>query len=374
MAAGSNPVDAELSTALAAIDGIVDWTLAFLPRFAIGAVVFLLFWAIGWAVRKGVRHATAGHPARNIGLVLGRLAQWGLRFLGLLVAVTIMFPSVKPVDLLGLLGVGSVAIGFAFKDILQNFLAGILILLRQPFRIGDQIVFESFEGTVEGIETRTTVIKTYDGRRVFVPNGELFTNAVTVNTAYGIRRSQYDVGVGYGDDVRRAARVILDALRSVDGVLSDPPPEALAMELAGSSVNIRARWWTDAGQHEVLRVHHEVIAAIKERIVDAGIDLPFPTQVLLFHDQTEDTDGDRTRQREGWPAGSKPPRPMTVARTLNRRRIGNGDADAPPPATPAASGMRTDARGGSQVSTPNLPRRGSEPVKQSQIVAAKNHE
>jgi small-conductance mechanosensitive channel len=264
-----------------------------------------------------------------VGLVLARLSQWGLRFLGLLVAVTVMFPSVKPVDLLGLLGVGSVAIGFAFKDILQNFLAGILILLRQPFRIGDQIVFKSFEGTVEGIETRTTVIKTYDGRRVFVPNGEIFTNAVTVNTAYGVRRSEHDVGIGYGDDARRAAALIVEALRGVEGVRADPPPEALVMELAGSSVNVRARWWTDAHQHEVLRVRHEAISAIKERLGKAGIDLPFPTNVVLFHDQTEETDGDRTRQREGWPAGQNPPRSRTIAGTLQRRSEEDGRAGEP---------------------------------------------
>ncbi|HYH19748.1 MAG TPA: mechanosensitive ion channel family protein [Azospirillum sp.] len=340
MAEGTGQVDAEISAALASIDGIVDWTLAFLPKFAIGLVVFLLFWVIGWGMRAGVRRAVARHPARNVGLVLGRLAQWGLRFLGLLVAVTVMFPSVKPVDLLGLLGIGSVAIGFAFKDILQNFLAGILILLRQPFRIGDQIVFKSFEGTVEGIETRTTVIRTYDGRRVFVPNGEIFTNAVTVNTAYGIRRSEHDVGIGYGDDARRAAAVIVEALRGVDGVLADPPPEALAMELAGSSVNVRARWWTDAHQHEVLRVRHEAIATIKERLGEAAIDLPFPTRVVLFHDQTEATDGDRARQREGWPAGDHPPRSRTIAGILDRyshddeggrsgrRRDGNGATSA----------------------------------------------
>ena len=326
-------VDGDISTTLASIDGIVDWTLAFLPKFAVGAVVFLLFWMIGWGMRAGVRRATLNRPARNVGLVLARLSQWGLRFLGLLIAVTVMFPSVKPVDVLGLLGVGSVAIGFAFKDILQNFLAGILILLRQPFRIGDQIVFKSFEGTVEDIETRTTVIKTYDGRRVFVPNGEIFTNAVTVNTAYGLRRSEHDIGIGYGDDALRAPALIVEALRSVDGVLADPAPEALVMELAGSSVTVRARWWTDAHQHEVLRVRHQAIASIKRQLGDAGIDLPFPTRVVLFHDQTEETDGDRTRQREGWPPGGEPPRPRTIAGALKSQPRNGEDHQARPDGT-----------------------------------------
>jgi small conductance mechanosensitive channel len=186
-------------------------------------------------------------------------------------------------------------------------------------------LFKDFEGTVEEIETRTTIIKTYDGRRAYVPNGEIFTNAVIVNTAYGIRRSQCDIGIGYGDDVRRAAGAIIEALRNIEGVRHDPPPEAIAMALADSSVVIRARWWTGARQHEVLRVQHEVIAAMKETMSGAGIDLPFPTSVVLFHDQTEETDGDRTRQREGWPPGRHPPRQKTIADSLTRRPAAEGE-------------------------------------------------
>lgn len=104
------------------------------------------------------------------------------------------------------LGVSSVAIGFAFKDILQNGLAGLLILLRQPVEVGDQIVINSFEGTVERIETRATIIRTYDGQRVVVPNGDSYTKAVQVKTANDKRRSQYDMGLGYGDGIEHGDR------------------------------------------------------------------------------------------------------------------------------------------------------------------------
>jgi len=336
MDADGNPanVDADIDTVWATLDGMLDATLAFLPKLVIGLVVFALFWLLAAGVRRVVHRATAGHPAKNFGLVAGRLARWGLILLGGLVAVTIMLPSVRPVDLLSVLGIGSVAIGFAFKDVLQNFLAGILILLRQPFAIGDQIRFKEFEGTVEAIEARTTVIKTYDGRRVFVPNGELFTNAVTVNTAYPVRRSEHDVGIGYGDDIREAARIIREALAGVEGVVADPPPQAIAMALDGSTINIRARWWTASKQSEVMRIRHEAIAAIREALGEAGIDLPFPTQVVLFHDQTEATDGDRRRQREGWPAGRNPPPARTIAAALGEDH-----------AEPAAEGGRRQERG-----------------------------
>lgn len=302
----------EVGAAWRAVDSLADGAVALLPRVAVGLAVLVAFWFLAKGAWVLLRRALRRHPSANLGLVAGRLAQSALILLGALVAATVAFPSVRPVDLLGFLGIGSVAFGFAFKDVLQNFLAGILILLRQPFRIGDQVLFKDFEGTVEGIDTRTTVLKTYDGRRVFIPNGEIFTNAVTVNTAYGLRRGEHDVGIGYGDDPGRAASVMVAAMRDVAGVSAEPPPEALLVSLDASSVNIRARWWADAAQHDQLLVRARVLAAIKEALGGAGVDLPFPTRVVLFHDQTEETDCDRTRQREGWPPGPRPPRPRTL--------------------------------------------------------------
>jgi hypothetical protein len=189
------------------------------PNVVIAAVALLLFFALGRAVRALVaRVGRTRRKHRNYTLVLGRLAQGLVTVFGVLVACVIVLPNFTPASLVSFLGIGSVAIGFAFRDVLQNYLAGILLLLTEPFRIGDQIVFGEFEGTVENIETRATFIRTYDGRRVVVPNAELFTNAVMVNTAFEKRRLEYDVGVGYGDDVDRAKALILEAMRRVDGV------------------------------------------------------------------------------------------------------------------------------------------------------------
>ncbi|WP_292456367.1 mechanosensitive ion channel domain-containing protein [Methylibium sp.] len=130
---------------------------------------------------------------------------------------------------------GFMTIGFAFRDILQNFLAGILLLLNEPFRIGDQIMMKEFEGTVEEIQTRATFIKTYDGRRVVIPNGDLSTNSVTVNTARDTRRLEYDFGIGYGDNPAQAKKLLLDTLQGLPGVLQDPPPDVLVVDLTEHS-------------------------------------------------------------------------------------------------------------------------------------------
>ena len=228
----------------------------------------------------------------------------------------IAVPNFTPGQLVQLLGISGVAIGFAFRDILQNFLAGILILLTEPFRINDQIIFGDYEGTVEEINTRATYLKTYDGRRVVIPNAELFTNSVLVNTAFDRRRLAYDVGIGYGDDIEQARQLIFEVLTTIPNVFQDPKPEVFVVELAESSVNLRVMWWIAPPRRlETLAAYDQVLAAIKQRLyVEAGIDLPYPTRQILFHDQTEATDGDRAQQREGWPAGTGAvPAPRTIA-------------------------------------------------------------
>lgn len=297
--------DVSLLSAWEKLQSMANDTIRLLPNLLLAIIVFIVFWFIARAVRSVVRNVTKKRKRnRNLGLVLGRLAQGAIILLGLFVALSIVIPSFKPGDLVQLLGVSSVAIGFAFRDILQNFLAGILILLTEPFKINDQIIFKNYEGTVEDIQTRATTIRTYDGRRIVIPNGELFTNSVTVNTAFDQRRLQYDVGIGYGDDVEEAKRLILEVLNNTENVLQDPPPEALVVDLAASTVNIRARWWIAPPRRaDALDTIDNVLSAFNDKLVANGIDLPFPTQQILFHDQTEETDGDRSRQREGWPAG-----------------------------------------------------------------------
>lgn len=297
---------------------IVKGTIELLPNIIIAIVVFVVFWLLAKFCRQLIKNFTRRKQSRNLGLILGRLSQGLVILVGAFVALAIVVPTFKPGDLVELLGVSGVAIGFAFRDILQNFLAGILILITEPFTLNDQIVFKDFEGTVENIQTRATTIRTYDGRRIVIPNAELFTNSVTVNTAFDRRRLQYDVGIGYGDDIDEAKRLILEVLRSVEGVLQDPPPEALVVDLAGSTINIRARWWISPPRRaDALDTQDRILTAINNKLVANGIDLPFPTQQILFHDQTEETDGDRTRQREGWPVSKGDnPKPMKIGSSL----------------------------------------------------------
>jgi len=314
-------MNTEVETFVDKMQAMLDGFIALLPNLILALIVFFIFFFVARTIKRVVRTLTRDRrQARNLGMVLGRLAQGTTILVGLFIALSIVIPSLKANDLVQLLGISGVAIGFAFRDILQNFLAGILILLTEPFQIDDQIVFKGFEGTVENIQTRATTIRTYDGRRIVIPNSELFTNSVTVNTAFEHRRLQYDVGIGYGDDIDEVRRLILEAMYQTNGVLEMPAPDAIVVQLAGSTVNIRARWWVDPPRRaDVLDLQDRVLTNIKNKLTANGIDLPFPTQQILFHDQTEETDGDRAHQREGWPAGKgKVPQSHSISSSLKQ--------------------------------------------------------
>ncbi len=311
-------IDVSSATLWERIDNMIDGTVKLLPNLAIGVVVLVLFYFASKFAAKMLRKSFTG-DRESLGVVFARLARLVILLIGLLVAAAIIAPSVKPADILATLGVGGVAIGFAFKDILQNFLAGILLLVRQPFETGDQIRVGDQEGTVESIETRSTYIKTYDGRRIIIPNGDIYMTAVEVNTAFDTRRTQYDVGIGCNDSIPEAREIMLKVLQDTEGVVSDPAPQVLAVALADSANILRARWWTKSAQAEVMQVQDRVITAIEAALTENAIDMPYPTQVFLLHDQTEENDGIRSKQREGWPSDGNDPKTARIADSLRER-------------------------------------------------------
>ena len=327
--------DSNFGPAIVRLNNWIDGAIRLLPNIAVAVVVFLIFWGLSLLARRFINRSSVRRNRDNLGEVLGGFVKWTVLLLGFLLAATIVIPSLKPGDLIAGLGVSSVAIGFAFKDILQNWLAGLLILLRQPFEVNDQIEVKGFEGTVRRIETRATIIETYDGQRVVIPNSDIYTNAIVVRTAHEKRRSQYDVGIGYGDNIEEACAVIKRAIAGVPDVETDPAPEALPWDLAASWVAIRARWWTNSRRVNVVHVHAAVLTAVKNALDEAGIDMPYETVVHLFHDQTEADEGDRSKQREGWPAatvGSTQPRWREVLKNGQKNaRLGavRGQQDAP---------------------------------------------
>jgi small-conductance mechanosensitive channel len=236
-----------------------------LPALAVAIVVFILFYGLSLLVSRIIRSSIPKNR-ENLAVVFARLFGGATILLGFLVAFSIVAPSFQASDLIKVLGIGGVAIGFAFQNILQNFLAGLLLLWAEPFRVGDEIKLDAFEGTVEEIQARATIIQTYDERRVVIPNADLFTHSVIVNTALDRRRWEYDLTVSNVGDLDGLKAAIIETVRNVPGVLSDPAPEVFVMDLTAldsTSVKLRVLWWSsDPRQHQMLSSYDKVLTAL----------------------------------------------------------------------------------------------------------------
>lgn len=263
-------------------------TITRAPAFLIALVVFLLTL---WLARRLSRLAGSVLEGRgrapNAITVIELLTRWAIIVGGTLLALAIAVPSFDFANLISVLGIGSVAIGFAFRDIFQNFLAGIIILLTDTFQIGDQIIIpnEDLEGTVTAIDTRATTIETYDQREIIIPNAILFTNPVMVNTSTDRIRTDIEVGVAYDVDIDTASALLIEAVSRVEGVMADPGPDVLVTEFADSSVVLRARWWTDSRRSVVVRTRSKVAREIKYTLDANGIEIPFPIRTLYVRDE-----------------------------------------------------------------------------------------
>ncbi len=241
-----------------------------LPALFLGIAVFIVFYALSYLIGRAIPRAVSKRR-QNLGLVFARLTGGATVLFGFLVAVSIVAPSFQASDLIKILGIGGVAIGFAFQNILQNFLAGLLLLWSEPFRVGDEIKLDAFEGKVEEIQTRATIIQTYDEMRVVIPNADLFTHSVIVNTALGSRRWQNDLIVRRTGGLERTKDLILNTIRKVPGVPSGPRPEALTIDILPDTVKMRVLWSThDSRQQQMLASYDQVLTAIAGAIESAG--------------------------------------------------------------------------------------------------------
>lgn len=245
---------------------MIETVISRLPSIILACVVFFGFYALSFFVNRAIRRSTRGRR-ENLGVVFGRLFGWATILLGFLIAVSIIAPSFQAADLIKILGIGGVAIGFAFQNILQNFLAGLLLLWAEPFRVGDEIKLDAYEGKVEEIQTRATIIKTYDERRVVIPNADLFTHSVIVNTALGSRRWQYELSLKQIAGLEELKKAVVSAVRKVPGVLPEPAPQALLSEVTPDSVKMRLLWSTrDARQHQMLASYDQVLTAVVQAV------------------------------------------------------------------------------------------------------------
>lgn len=251
-----------------------DWIVA-------GAVV-----ATGLVVARVARglvsRAARGEDDEPAAEAVGRTVGLVLAAIALLCALGVLGVRLGP--LVGALGIGGIALAFAGQNILANFLASIILQLRHPFRRGDQIAVAGCEGTVDDVNFRTVVLRTFDGQRVMVPCAQVLTNPIVNHTTLGRRRTTVQVGVAYDTDLDTALTVLRRALREVQGVLERPTPEVWVESFADSGITLAVRFWHPPDIATLWRTRSEVAVAVKQALDKAGIRIPFPQRVLHFGD------------------------------------------------------------------------------------------
>lgn len=248
-------------------------------------IVFLTRYAAQFAVKMADTIGNRTLESKSLQSLLRKSANTTTWIVGIVLACVVAFPGLRLGDIIATLGLGSVAVGFAFQDIFKNFLSGILILIQRPFRIDDQIVIGDYEGTVEQIDIRVTKIRTYTGERILMPNSEVFTSAIRVRTAFSKRRTDLAVGVDYNTSLPEAKQILQRTIESVEGVLDKPIPEIDLVGFGDSSIDLMVRYWSRPRQLDVRTVQTRAIVAIKKALDDATIGIPYPIRTVYHFNQ-----------------------------------------------------------------------------------------
>jgi small-conductance mechanosensitive channel len=224
--------------------------------------------------------------------------RWGVTALGVLAALELLDATAMVGALLGTAGILGVALGFAFKAILENYLAGILMSVRQPFSLRDHVVIEGNEGTVMAMTSRATILMTPDGNHLRLPNALVFRGVTLNYTRNPSRRFEFDVGIGVEEDLLLAQQIGVEEMLRIDGVMDSPPPRAFIDSLGDSNVAVRFQGWVDQGSRDFAMVKSEAIRRVKLALEAGGMDMPEPIY--------------RVQLREPEVAGPKPAKPRAA--------------------------------------------------------------
>lgn len=262
-------------------------TVRRLPIFAVALVCVIFAWLIGswfgnrrkWYRRLGLNELSAA--------LLGRVLKLVSLGLGIFVALEILDATAMAAGVLGVAGVAGVALGFAFRNIIGNYLAGILLSLRNPFSTGDAVEIGEHSGKVLRLTSRDTVLMTYDGNHLRIPNSHIITSALTNLSRNPYRRFDFAIGVSTDLDMVEVRNLGIEALEKIPSVLSDPAPHILIEELGDSTVNMRFYGWVDQRESDFAKTKSESIRLVKDFFDEAEIEMPEPIYRVHLHQAGE---------------------------------------------------------------------------------------
>ncbi len=294
---------AEIKTvAWDSVNNLVVSIVDALPKIVAGLMVLGVFWLLAKILKSIFWSASSRTQLdHRLRILVSRLIVVFVTILGIFTMFTVMIPSFKFSDLIATLGFTSFIIGFATKDILNNLLSGVLILWQQPFKIGDYIFLKENQGKVEYIGVRATNLRKDDGELVLIPNGDMYSNALTIRGAGAERRLILKISIGYNDDIEQTKLTIADVLQKAEGVVNEPKPSVVVTDLSSEGVKISIYFWINTDKDRPLSVFDSVATAVKRALSEKKIELYPPGSIIVQNSEPANEETGSHNQSEELP-------------------------------------------------------------------------
>jgi len=264
-----------------------------LPGIGMGLLIIILGLLIGsWLGRFAQKRLAAKTHDPLMSRFLGKAIKYTLIIIAIMMALNAAGLGAVAAGILTAAGASAVVLGFAFRDIGENFIAGIILAFSRPFDVDDTVLIGDNFGKVKALEFRYTKLKTFDGRDVYIPNGDVLTTPVTNYTEDGFFRWDFIIGIAYEDNIEGAKQTVLEALRKIPNVIEDDEHENFVIEdeLATSTVNLKIFFWVDTKdfRRAALITKGNVVKGVKEALEDAGYYMPADIhEIKLYGGETE---------------------------------------------------------------------------------------
>jgi small-conductance mechanosensitive channel len=276
-------VEQETSVILQELSQYWQQFLQSIPMLCIGLVLLFLFYMIARPVSEMlVRPIKYLSSSELIRVVVRRIISLLIILLGFYIFLRFAGLSEFAVAVLSGTGVAGLIIGFAFKDIAENFISSLLLSIQKPFKLGDVIEVEGRLGVVKQVTARATTLVDFDGDHIQIPNSTVYKNIIRNLTANPFSRGKFVIGVGYDSSIIEAQKLALAVLKETQAVLVDPEPQVLVDILASSTVNLKVYFWINSHQHSLLKVSSYLMRTIMREFEKAGISMPDDARELIF--------------------------------------------------------------------------------------------
>jgi len=271
-------VERRLQPLIAKTEQMARDTIAFLPLLVVALIVFIGFWFLGRVITRRTHLFRRIAPNQFIEMLFEQVVRLIFILVGLVMAMSILGATALIGSVLGAAGVIGLAVGFAVRDTIENYIASILLSVRRPFAPNDVVIIEGFEGKIARLNSRATVLILGDGTQVRIPNATVYKAIITNLTHYPERRFEFEIGIGFENDITCALATALNAISKIDGVVADPKPVALVDRFADYVMIIKVQGWVDQKKSDFGKTKSEAIRAVKEAFDAEHISIPEPIQ------------------------------------------------------------------------------------------------